>query len=82
MCNYKLWLLLLLTITTSCNIYQKHFGGKSHDYKQAKVNKPLKTTKEFPINKSDRYAIPKTPGEWSEPITNIAPPDYDNKSTD
>jgi uncharacterized lipoprotein len=74
---------LLSSIISGCSVYQKHFGSTGHDYSGAQTAKPLKTTKnEYPLNKSNRYSIPKIPGQWTKPVTDFTPPDYANKEVE
>ncbi len=82
MSHFKLGLFLLLgLIITSCSTYQKHFGGTSHEYKNAQAGKKLQpANKETNLNKTNRYTIPEIPEKWTGPIKeqDIAPPDYAN----
>jgi hypothetical protein len=61
----------------ACSTYQKHFGGKGHEYNNAVSHTPLKfTNSKVRIEKSSRYFIPNVPSSSQESVDYTTPPDY------
>ncbi len=70
-------LILSVVILASCSTYQKRFGGKSGDYKNANTTEKL----QYPagvnaLKPSDRYSIPEV--QSIKEVSEDTPPDYRN----